>query len=347
MHANPASFKRNHKVSRFPDSARLATRCTMQTKTFTEYDAFASSVKDIDARMMFTNARHHRWTISRARLSRLHLQLGRLGSGNIVEGQSVANGLLLYVPMTEACQYRANGTIYEPGSVVVLEPGSEFCLASNAEHDWCSIQLPTDMFTDLPAEPSSSTQKPGVWVSDSNQRPARQAFRLVCDAMTNESGHPEFEGTLAARNIEADLSKIAAEVVGKPLMEKTRTISEGRPALPRDEIIRRCKSLLERHHEEPLRIEDFLNVTQVSERTLRRAFKEYFGIGPSRYLQLRQLHQVRRLLKSSDAESTTVTRLLFGQGVSQLGRFASRYRTLFGELPSETLHAKKNCPSSG
>jgi AraC family ethanolamine operon transcriptional activator len=333
-------LKRHHGVTCFPDSAKLAARSTMQSNTYTDYDAFAGSLKDVDARMMFQNPANHSWTINQAQLPKTHLQLGRLGSGNIVEGQSMASGLLLYVPVTTNCEYRANGTIYEPGSIVVMEPGSEFCVASNAQHDWCSIYLPTEMFADLALEPSSNMEKTGVWLSDGNQRAARQIFRLVYDAMRNASEYPEFEGTLAARHIEADLSRIAAEVVGRDLKEQAGLTPEGRPKLARDEIIRHCKGLLERRDAEPIRIDDFLKAAEVSERTLRRAFKEYFGIGPTRYLKLRQLHQIRRVLRSSDAETTTVTKVLFGQGVSQLGRFASRYQDMFGELPSETLRAK-------
>jgi AraC family ethanolamine operon transcriptional activator len=312
----------------------------MQSNTYTDYDAFAGSLQDVEARMMFQNAANHSWTINQARLPKTHLQLGRLGSGNIVEGQSMASGLMIYVPVTTNCEYRANGTIYEPGSIVVLEPGSEFYFVSNAQHDWCSIYLPTEMFADLALEPSSSTDKTGVWVSGGNHRAARQVFRLVCDVMSNSSQYPEFENTLAARRIEADLSRIAARVAGRHLKEQVGMTAEGRPKLARDEILRRCNGLLARRDAEPIRIDDFLKAAEVSERTLRRAFCEYFGMGPTRYLRLRQLHQIRRVLKSSDAETTTVTKVLFDQGVSQLGRFASRYQIMFGELPSETLRAK-------
>ena len=78
-----------------------------------------------------------------------------------------------------------------------------------------------------------------------------------------------------------------------------------------------------------------------SERTLETVFNEYFGVGPRRYLHLRQLNLIRRALKASDPETTSVTELLVRYGVWEFGRFASRYRRLFGELPSETLRATK------
>ncbi|MGB5636772.1 MAG: helix-turn-helix domain-containing protein [Waterburya sp.] len=84
---------------------------------------------------------------------------------------------------------------------------------------------------------------------------------------------------------------------------------------------------------------------QVSERTLRTAFNEYFGVGPIRYLQLRQLNQVHHALGAADPEAVSVSDVLFRNGVWELSRFASRYRRLFGELPSETLRTKRTSVS--
>ena len=75
----------------------------------------------------------------------------------------------------------------------------------------------------------------------------------------------------------------------------------------------------------------------VSERTLRTAFHEYFGVGPVRYLQLRQLRQVHSALRAADPEAASVGDLLVQHGEWEFSRFARRYRRLFGELPSQTL----------
>lgn len=313
----------------------------MLKKTFTDFDAFAESVKDVDARMMFQNPSIHRWSISHTWLSQTHLQLGKLGTGNIVEGQSSFDGLLLYVPISKQCEYRANSTFYDPGSVVVLEPGCEFCVASNAAHDWCTIQIPKEMFADAD-EKLSTSAKPTCWVRHDNPQAAHQIYRLVRRVLNNAENHPGFENTLAASYIEKDLSRIVAKVLGNTPVKQVSDGREGRPTVPRDEIVRRCKRLMEERYAEPIRVDDLLKVSQVSERTLRRAFNEYYGIGPIRYLQLRQHHRVRRVLSAMDPESTTVTKVLFSNGVANLGRFATTYKNLFGELPSDTLRAKEH-----
>ena len=75
----------------------------------------------------------------------------------------------------------------------------------------------------------------------------------------------------------------------------------------------------------------------MTERTLRAAFQDYFGIGPVQYLKIRTLNMARDALLNSDPALTTVTGVATRFGVWELGRFARDYRLLFGELPSQTL----------
>jgi AraC family ethanolamine operon transcriptional activator len=176
-------------------------------------------------------------------------------------------------------------------------------------------------------------------VSHANLEAASQFHLLVDQIMTTAAKHPKFETSPAATHVEAELLHVASAVVGRPLEGEHH--QEGRPVIPRHEIVGRCKQLLDERGTGPIRIDELAAVAEVSQRTLRRAFNEYYGICPVRYLQLRQLHQIHRVLKASGSEETIVTDVLFAHGVSDLGRFALRYRAMFGELPSETLRAKR------
>ena len=78
----------------------------------------------------------------------------------------------------------------------------------------------------------------------------------------------------------------------------------------------------------------------VTERTLCRAFHDTFGVSPLRYIALRQLHQVRRSLRTA-ATDTTVAHVLVRHGIWDFGRFAGRYRRHFGEMLSDTLRHRR------
>ena len=85
---------------------------------------------------------------------------------------------------------------------------------------------------------------------------------------------------------------------------------------------------------------DLCALAGASERTLRSAFLETFGIGPHRYLRLRQLHLIRAALAVSDPRLHTVAGIAARLGCSDCGRMAAEYRALFGEFPSATLRRR-------
>ena len=312
----------------------------MDTHIFRDFDAFASSVRDVDCVMLLQNPKRRRWVISLLDLPDVHVQLERSGSGNIVEGQSRSDGYVLYMPLTDACEYSANGTVLRKDSFMVLEPGCEFCVSTKAEHDWCSMFVPSHKFARGDREKKSpGSDKMGCRVTHPNREVARQFRALVRQLMTAAADCPKFESSPAATWASEELLKVASLVIGQ--RQAGNPNQEGRPRLARQEIIRRSKALLEERDGKAVLLEELAAAAGVSERTLRTIFNEYFGVGPARYLQLRQLHQVHRALRAADPEAVSVREVLARYGERQVGRFASRYRRLFGELPSETLRRKR------
>jgi AraC family ethanolamine operon transcriptional activator len=78
-----------------------------------------------------------------------------------------------------------------------------------------------------------------------------------------------------------------------------------------------------------------------SERTLRSVFVKYLGMPPYQYLIARRLNHARQLLLESDSDELSVREVAAKVGFWDFGRFAGKYRRLFGELPSETLRRKQ------
>ena len=318
----------------------------MKYQYFRDFDEFANSVDDIDSTMMRQNPAHFIWSLKQVYLPKIHVQLGRLGSGNIADGQSWSDGYMLYLPLTDTCEYLSKGKVVDKNSFLILEPGCDFCISTKTDHDWCSISIPTQKLArggDF-GEPSSGSEKMTCRVSRPNPQLAAQFQKLVCQIMTTATNCLEFESSPAATCVEAELLKVVSLIIRQ--RQAAQPNPEGRPKLPREEIIRRSKELLEERDGKPILVGELASRAEVCERTLRTAFKDYFGVGPLRYLQLRQLHQAQRALRAADAEAVSVTNVLLRQGVWDFGRFASRYHQLFGELPSETLRAKKSAAKS-
>lgn len=73
-----------------------------------------------------------------------------------------------------------------------------------------------------------------------------------------------------------------------------------------------------------------------SRRTLRRGFRERFGITAKEFIQTQRLIGVRRLLKATGSDAL-ISDIANEWGFWHMGQFAADYRRRFGELPSETV----------
>ncbi len=309
----------------------------MQTVIYRDFDAFAADVRDVDCVMLLQNPSRRVWTIRHANLPGIHIQLGRLGSGNIVEGQSWRDGYVFYMPLSNTCEYSANGTALKKDSLMVLEPGCEFCISTKSDHDWCTIFVSADKLARSGGllKPSGS-EKMTCRVASTGRQVADRFRALVSQVMIADTNCSGFESSLAATRAEAELLKVASSIVdGQPAHA---AVQAGRPRFSRQEVIRRAKQLLfEERDGKPVRVGELAVASGVSERTLRTAFNEYFGTGPVRYLHLRQLHLVKLALQAADPATESVAKVFVRHGEWEFGRFAARYHQLFGERPSETL----------
>jgi transcriptional regulator GlxA family with amidase domain len=82
---------------------------------------------------------------------------------------------------------------------------------------------------------------------------------------------------------------------------------------------------------------ELLRAAAASPRRLRLAFNDTYDVSPMRYLQLRVLNSAKQLLSAHGNCGNAVTQVATDLGVAHMGRFAARYREVFGEPPSETV----------
>jgi AraC-like DNA-binding protein len=75
----------------------------------------------------------------------------------------------------------------------------------------------------------------------------------------------------------------------------------------------------------------------VSERHLRDCSRAHLGTSPSHYRHRRAMQRVNRALRSADPTAASVSEIAATHGFRDFGRFAGRYRAIYGELPSVTL----------
>ena len=312
-----------------PFRQKVAKRAAMKSLQFNEFDAFAETVSDVDAVMTLQNPEHRVWKINQTVVEGLHIQLGQVGSGNIVEGQSWSDGTLLYLPLSAGVTYRANGVALGPEDFMVLDPSREFCIATKHAHDWCTVLLPQ-------GDPSQDFGTHNVAWRATRELAGR--FRYTVREILRASANSTcFADSVGAKVAAAELQEVTSAILTKPQPSIAKI--SGRPRLSRKNVLQVCNEMIEVRAGLPIRVADLVAAAGVPERTLRQVFQDYFGVGPLRYLKLRQLNQVFAALRTADSKATHVGDILIAYGIWEFGRFSSNYRRLFGETPSQTLRS--------
>ncbi|NND29881.1 MAG: helix-turn-helix transcriptional regulator [Myxococcales bacterium] len=147
-------------------------------------------------------------------------------------------------------------------------------------------------------------------------RPERYADPAVCDVA---------EYALMSRALELLVAVCeSARAAEDPPSDKAR-------------IVRRCNEYFDAVGDVPVSLADLAKAAGASARSLNYAFQNVCGVSPMRYFTLKRLGRARSALRRSDWQRGGVKRVALSTGCTHLGRFASEYRALFGELPSVTL----------
>ena len=101
-------------------------------------------------------------------------------------------------------------------------------------------------------------------------------------------------------------------------------------------IVKACEGFAAASHYQSVTLSDLCRASNVSERRIRHAFYDCYGMSPTAYLRIAALHEVRHTLLAKGPMRDAVSRAASDFGFWHLSRFAGQYRVLFGETPSAT-----------
>lgn len=301
----------------------------MKSSVFNDFDEYAAAIEDADVRLTLPQLQREFWSLLQLNVGPIHVQLGVEGSGVIAEGAIASGGSLLYFE-PDGPHSRANGVQMNSDSVLLMDAGAEFCISSQDAQSWCSVFLPNQL---MPAVPFRGARILGR-ATDVVRDLRSLVEGLVLSAAVDASVLTE----PASRNaFQFSLESILRRLLVSPCDPSPR--HRGRPTIGRRLLIKRAMEMAEDSPGLSLPVEELAARAGVSDRTLRTAFLEYFGVPPKSYLQLRRLHRARAALRGAASDSMTVGAVAARFGFWDFSRFADRYRRVFGELPSETLRS--------
>jgi AraC-like DNA-binding protein len=308
----------------------------MPVQSFSSFDAFFDAFRFASMRPMVLGPAGEKWVLSSLVLNNnLSIQWGQAEARAVVEGAPRSAGVSIFLPTRAPEAWWWNGRRCDDLSLMVDVPGADFCLAAaNIPRSWCGLYIPNQVLADATGDATTTVGSKRGFFQVSRERITR--FRSIVGQLEAVvQGVPAVLEAAAGQRAAGE--KLLREV--RDLLAAPRTVepTRGRHVVPRREIIRMAMDFVEQHERECLSVEQLATAAGVSERTLRDAFLNYFGVPPVQYLNRRSLHQIRKALLAADPSRATVTEIATQFGVWHFGRMAQDYRFLFGELPSQTL----------
>jgi AraC family ethanolamine operon transcriptional activator len=209
--------------------------------------------------------------------------------------------------------------------LLVFPNSNELQCASNKDFEVFSISLQTSYLEQLVNKLGVN----GFWDR------GREVIRLegsAADSLRHLAGtivrHTDIVVTQAVAHALAERLIICTE------LDRPEKISSLRK---RDLAVDRVVEYVRSNQDLILELAQLCRIARVSERTLQYAFKDRYGIPPNVFVKKWKLNSARRLLLQADPAETTVIDIASRLGFLHQGQFAADYRTLFAELPSNTL----------
>ena len=306
----------------------------MHKRVFDDFDEFADSLRGVSGRFLPTGPSVSDWWIDRLQLGRVTVQRVQIGGAATFAGAGACGVITLGVPLSPPQEIRINGRALGSSSFVLLTEGQPFTFTSRKETRWGGITLPIDHAALARQLPHLSRPHDGPRAH--THLPQLDHLRaLVTRLCSGGAANVDLSDTDAVRAAEQELSLAVVRA-----LERSSKLPEsrlGRPNFSRERVIARTLQRVEDCRDQALLVSDLCTASAVSERTLRNVFQEYFGVGPIRFLKLRQLREIHAALARADSAHETVTQLAGRFGIWDFSLFARNYKRLYGESPSETL----------
>lgn len=311
----------------------------MEIKTYKEFYEFLRDIKFLELDGMVARLKVPEWKTRYLVLEELEIQYGSAGGALIANGKLNGDGHLVHIPLNGSS--KVNGKRIQSDSVLVCIPDNEYFIAVNDVHEWLNLFIPMKVIRLIHQKYHvSETKQPNgvVHVGKDTVSRLKKAVQEVFGFGQKVNGSPNgsSNGSNANGKTKKEILSIYENITLKP--PETEQMVVGRRIIDRSRVMLLIKNKLQSEPLDKIFVEDLAIAANVSGRTLRKIFIEYFGVSPLRYLTIYKMHAARKVLQDSNPNKSTVSNIASQFGFRHFGRFASSYRDLFGELPLDTLN---------
>ncbi|HEY4068293.1 MAG TPA: helix-turn-helix domain-containing protein [Burkholderiaceae bacterium] len=305
---------------------------------FDDFHVYGASAPEWNQRYQQISRGAMRSSMTEVRLGATHLFWKTLNQRVVQQGVLPMGKLCFAIPARAAGSARVQGREVTDHRIFVLRGGEEFVLHRPAQMELLAVTVDERQFGELLGQQPEARRLQALL--------RRTAFDVAPAALA------ELRAQLIAMFVWGDgatayalppRSDVAMEgLVHAGLIDVLQaTGREGKRVrgLSAHVLVSECHRMTLARAESPPAIEELCARLRTSRRSLQDGFQKVAGTTPVDYLRSIRLNLVRtRLLKTLPHEAS-IGEIATHAGFSQLSHFASAYRRLFDELPSQTLRA--------
>ncbi len=227
------------------------------------------------------------------------------------------------------------GRAFDLNSIVDLQGGEELDFRTPRQHEVVIAVINAQALTDYSIKFEHRPPPPGAPADDPVVDAPTQAARLravLNSVFSSLQASPQMLASeTMRRTLEQTLPGSILDALGCPPEQRAPS------GKTRQRIVERARHFMLEHIDEPISVEDLCLHLHVSRRTLQYSFQDVLDLNPVRFLRALRLNGARRSLKAADPRQDTVTDIAARWGFWHLSHFATDYRAMFGEQPSDTL----------
>ncbi|MBR0651469.1 helix-turn-helix domain-containing protein [Roseomonas terrae] len=318
------------------DSAARAVAQTWSA-AFSTPDEMAAAQKDASVEYQsLADRAQYAGRLTVVQLGGMHFQAAVDGA-HVVRGTVLPERAVILLPNGRVGQgLRVNGWGDFEHTGVLLRGGSELLAVTPMPQRWSALVVPEAHFSGLAHGTEVASGGSFAPLRDVLRRvPQLRRFSTALEDVAWNDPDRLSVGSVAAA-LRDELAHYFARACGEIREGWHRNLRLGR----RVRLVSEAEEYLRARLGHAIYTAEVGAALGVSERTLAEAFSAVYGMSLQRYLLLRRLNQVNRvLMEHGDSAPILVKTAALDFGFWHLGRFAGAYRSVFGETPSETAHA--------
>ena len=305
------------------------------TGTFTDANEYKASLVDIFADFITTRPGAFVAHLDRAEFRHMQLLQARETLPRVAYVALPSDRVFISFSSDPKLVLVWRGIALEPGEIMLHACGEHLHQRIDGPSRWGLIALsPAALAAFCKTETGGSLPLPqvGRFIRPAPRerkrllRVHRQAARLA-ETRPAIVGHPE-----VVRAMENELAGLLIRC-----LTEGEVRAEFAPAMRAAEVMQRLERALANSLQPSLTDADLSAVLGVSLRTLRKHCAAFLGVGPRRYIQLKQLVRARTALRCADPRTARIAELARAAGFTEPRRFTNLYKDAYGETPIATL----------